>query len=83
MLEIHAKRALIRTFFVVLPAIFIAAFAVYYAYGLLTARGVNINPTLYHWVSVIVVWAAMWFTTRRVLDDLRKHAAIRNARKEK
>ena len=81
MLDIHAKRALMRAAFVVAPAILLSAYTVHYVLELLTARGVHIPPLLYTMVCGIVIWASMSLTMRRVLDDLRKHAAIRNARK--
>jgi hypothetical protein len=82
MWDIYVRRAFLRTAFVFAPAVIVTGAILDNAREAFT-RSMSISPKSYTTLCCIIIWAVTWVTTRGVYDDLRKHKAIVDARKEK
>ncbi len=71
------KRAFLRVVFLIGPAILLSGYAVHWVHNRLIANGVQVHPLLYQLVLLVVMWFAMWLTSKPLIDELRRRKAER------
>lgn len=77
------KRAFLRIILLIGPVILLSGYAVYWANNRLIADGVRVHPLVYQFVLLVVMWVAMWLTSKPLVDELRERAKKRQAERNK